>query len=54
MFTLTDDAYTLQREVKKAYLLRRKGLLTDDQFVDVVDWWLQRTTSFTDREREDT
>lgn len=50
MFSLANDPFTLQQEVKKAYLLRLKGLLTDKEFADVVSESLRKTTAFSDRE----
>lgn len=50
MFSLSNDPHTLQQEVRKAYLLRRKGLLTAEEFADVVSESILKTTSFSERE----
>ncbi len=50
MYSLSNDPFRLQQEVRKAYLLLRKGLLTNDEFVAVVSESIRNTTAFSDRE----
>lgn len=40
----TNDPYALQSQVKKAYLLREQGSLTDKEFADVVGEAVRKTT----------
>lgn len=43
-----NDPYALQAQVKKAYLLREQGLLTDKEFADVVSESVRKTTNLPD------
>lgn len=52
MSVITNDPFLLQREVKKAYMLRQKGLLDDKEFADAVGESIRKTTSISDWEME--
>ena len=43
-----NDPYALQAQVKKAYLLHQKGLLTDKEFADAVGESVLKTTNLPD------